>query len=206
MNTKKIALTLGLMLIFITVTVLVFQWALTIEKVQMPFVIERQQAIIYRKEFKDYKYKQMYNKATQGLEMIDQFEREYPPTPTPTPKEQARGEIVTKSTTVAPIPKYLTNDGSANRGRALAWIQQRWSGDDVTAFDNILKKESGYRADAVNEIGAGGICQAYPASKMGCNISNDDLMCQLEWCNSYIISRYETPSKAYGFHVINNWF
>lgn len=125
---------------------------------------------------------------------------------TPEPKTQGKTEISSNSSTVASFPKYLNDEGAANREKALVWLKSKYSGDDLIAFDNILKKESGYRASAVNEIGAGGICQAYPAAKMGCNLSPDDLMCQLQWCDSYITSRYGSPTKAYQFHIVNNWF
>lgn len=210
MKTKLIALTIGILVIFIVILVSIFRWAMTIELVQSPVKIEWQKAIIYRKEFKDYKFKNMKNKAVEGIKFIDEYYKEYPselPTPTPTPKIEGKAEILPKKKTIVEsFPKYLTDNGASNREKALAWIAERWSGDDLTAFDNILKKESGYRADAINEIGAGGICQAYPASKMGCEVSNEALECQLNWCNQYIISRYGTPTQAYIFHTANNWF
>ena len=209
MKTKLIALTIGILVIFIVILVTIFRWAVTIEFVQSPVKIEWQKAIIYRKEYKGYKFKNMQNKAVEGIKFIDEYYKEYPselPTPTPTPKIEGKGEILPKKTIVESFPKYLTDNGASNREKALAWIAERWSGDDLTAFDNILKKESGYRADAVNEIGACGIGQAYPCEKMGCQVSDDDLMCQLEWVNRYIVNRYGSPSEAWSFHLLENYY
>jgi len=128
------------------------------------------------------------------------------PKSTIVPKVSPTPTQVPKSSQIEAFTKYLTDNGASNRERALAWIATKWQGDNLTAFDNIIKKESGYRADAVNEIGAGGICQAYPAEKMPCELSDNDLMCQLEWCNNYIVNRYKTPAEAWSFHLENNWF
>lgn len=119
-------------------------------------------------------------------------------------------KVENKPQTMAPAPKFatfrkfLTDKGASNRDWVLSYLKDKFSGDDLIAMDNIFKKESGYRTDAVNEIGAGGICQAYPMTKMGCDL--DDLKCQVDWCISYVENRYKTPTQAYEFHQINNWF
>lgn len=108
---------------------------------------------------------------------------------------------------VESFPKYLTDQGNINRTHILSYMEQQgYDQDNITAMDNIFKKESGYRADALNEIGAGGICQAYPASKMGCQLTTEDLMCQVNWCLSYVKGRYGSPLEAWNFHLANNWF
>jgi len=119
------------------------------------------------------------------------------PSVTPTPKPKA---------TIQSFPKYLTDNGAKNRDKILALASAKYQGDDLVALDNIIKKESGYRPEALNEIGAGGICQAYPSSKMGCPLSQDGLNCQLDWCINYINNRYGSPSKAWNFHQQQNWF
>lgn len=205
MKTKITAAVLGIVILLIVLTTALIRFVLTIDYIQMPFKIEWQKAIIYRNESKDYKFNKMQEKAKEGIRYIDNYYKEYPQE-LPTPKAPEKVEIQSKKTTVESFPKYLTNSGDTNRNKALEWMTAKWDGDNVVAFDNILKKESGYRADALNEIGAGGICQAYPASKMPCSLSNNDLMCQLEWCNNYIVSRYKTPIEAWNFHLINNWF
>ena len=105
------------------------------------------------------------------------------------------------------FPKYLTDQGAINRTHVLSYLEQQgYDQDNITAMDNIFKKESGYRADALNEIGAGGVCQSYPFSKMGCQLTTEDLMCQVDWCLGYVKGRYGTPVEAWNFHEINNWF
>jgi len=119
------------------------------------------------------------------------------PSPTPTP---------IKKTTIPSFPKYLTDQGAINRMNILTMARQEYQGDDLIAFDNIIKKESGYRPDAINEIGAGGIGQAYPASKMNCPLDQSGLECQYQWVKSYIKNRYGSPVKAWNFHQKENWY
>ena len=122
------------------------------------------------------------------------------PSLTPTPKPKAQTYYI-KS-----FPKYLTDQGAINRMNILAMAKEKYQGDDLISLDNIIKKESGYRPEALNEIGAGGICQAYPYTKMNCPLSQDGLNCQLDWCINYINNRYGSPTKAWNFHQVNNYF
>lgn len=115
-------------------------------------------------------------------------------------------EVEASTPLIESYPKYLTEQGNINRNRVLALLNKRYDKNNVIAMDNIFKKESGYRADAINEIGAGGICQAYPYTKMDCELTTEDLMCQVEWCLSYVKNRYGTPIEAWNFHLVNNWF
>lgn len=118
--------------------------------------------------------------------------------PTPTPTVEPITPII------LPVVKYLTDAGASNRDRGLAMIAAKWDSDNVTAFDNIIKKESGWRTDAVNEIGACGIGQSLPCEKMGCALDNLD--CQVKWVDRYIVSRYGTPLNAWSFWLANNWY
>ncbi len=117
-------------------------------------------------------------------------------TPTPTIKK------------IEPFKKLLTPEAAKIREVILAKIQSEYDETNALALDNIFKKESGYRPDAVNEIGAGGMCQAYPATKMNCPIDNtaEAVTCQLNWCEKYVQSRYGTPEAAWAFHETHNWF
>lgn len=109
---------------------------------------------------------------------------------------------------VVPFKKYLTPQAATIREVILARIQSEYDEVNALAFDNIIKKESGYRPDAMNEIGAGGIAQALPASKMGCPIEakTEAALCQYEWMKKYIENRYGTPVKAWEFHLAMNWY
>lgn len=72
---------------------------------------------------------------------------------------------------------------------------------DNTYANYIYMHESGCRTDAVNEIGACGIGQAYPCGKMGCSLS--DYACQNAFFNNYAIQRYGSWEAAY-YYWLNN--
>jgi hypothetical protein len=185
MNTlQKYSFSIGLFVCGYIIAIFASWFTLNYE-LRSPLVINWQSPIIARK-----------------MPVIKTVKPEATPVPkvSPTPTDKPlQGQI-------EPFPKLLTTEAVNYREKALDWIATHWQNDDLTAFDNIIKKESGYRPDALNEIGAGGICQAYPSSKMPCKLADDDLMCQLEWCNNYIVSRYGTPSEAWSFHLASNWF
>jgi hypothetical protein len=114
------------------------------------------------------------------------------------------GESVKR--TVVPFTKFLTEKGAKNREWVLSYVSKYFQGDELVAFDNILKKEAGYREDAVNGIGACGMPQALPCSKMNCPLNESGLECQVQWFIGYINRRYGSPSEAWRFHLINNWY
>ena len=120
------------------------------------------------------------------------------PSATPTPRPR---------TSIQKFVKYLTSNGEKNREYALTYLSKYYSGDELTAADNILKKEAGYRTDAVNEIGCGGMPQACPATKMGCALDQSGLDCQLNFFVNYIKSRYQgSPLIAWAHHLSVNWY
>lgn len=122
-------------------------------------------------------------------------------------KKRIIPQVEASEPVIESFPKYLTDQGDINRTHVLSYMEQQgYNQNNIVAMDNIFKKESGYRADALNEIGAGGICQAYPYTKMGCELTTEDLMCQVDWCLNYVNVRYGSPVEAWDFHIINNWF
>lgn len=122
------------------------------------------------------------------------------PTPTSTPTPVAKPKV-------SSFKKYLTDQGAANREWVLNYAKTHYSGDELIAFDNILKKEAGYRPDALNEIGAGGIAQAYPHTKMGCPLTQEGLQCQVDWFISYLENRYQgSPLIAWEWHLTHGWY
>jgi len=130
----------------------------------------------------------------------------------PVPEETATPSAtptVKQAKVVQPFKKFLTIEGNETRNKVLPLIASAWK-DEVNqvSFDNILKIESGYRADAVNSIGACGMGQANPCVKMDCELSYTDeaIKCQLDWINNYIVRRYGTPEKAWNFHMVNGWY
>ena len=105
------------------------------------------------------------------------------------------------------FPKYLTDQAVGTRKRVMAYLSKYYSGNELIAFDNLIKKESGYRYDAVNpDSGACGMPQSLPCLKMGCTLDEGGEMCQAEWMRVYIENRYGSPMEAYKFHLENNWY
>lgn len=147
----------------------------------------------------------VYERAPKTLERKEGAKEEQISTPSASLVKTVVAKEV-KPTTVFPHKKFLTDKGAETRQIVMNIVQQMYSGDDLIAFDNLIKKESGYRFDALNEIGAGGLCQAYPATKMNCPLTEDGISCQVTWCAEYINRRYGSAVKAWEFHLQNNWF
>lgn len=112
------------------------------------------------------------------------------PAPTPTP-------VVTER----PQPAYT---GGKDDWLAAAGIpQSEWA-----AVDYIVSHESGWRPTVTNSIGAHGLCQALPASKMasaGADYMSNPVT-QLRWCSSYAAQRYGSWWSAYAFWSSNRWW
>lgn len=135
--------------------------------------------------------------------------RKLSPTPTPKKSVSPTPVPVTKVSRFDSVKKYLTDDANKVRNALLVKIEKDYPNiDDQVAMDNIFKQESGYRPDAINEIGACGMGQALPCSKMPCQLSysNEDVQCQYLWVKQYVTNRYATPSMAWEHHLVNNWY
>lgn len=82
-------------------------------------------------------------------------------------------------------------------------IDQASCGDNEYA-QFIYQHESGCRTNAVNEIGACGIGQAWPCEKMPCTLY--DYECQNQFFTSYMVGRYGSWELAYDYWVAHsNW-
>jgi hypothetical protein len=84
-----------------------------------------------------------------------------------------------------------------------------WTGDQWTAFNNIVMAESKWNVAATNpSSGAYGIPQALPGSKMASAGANwqSSAATQIAWMIGYIKSRYGTPVNAWNFHLANGWY
>ena len=68
----------------------------------------------------------------------------------------------------------------------------------------IYMRESGCRTDAINPIGACGLGQALPCSKMGCSLSDWD--CQNAFFVRYAISVYGSPAAAWSAWQSKSWW
>jgi len=77
--------------------------------------------------------------------------------------------------------------------------------DEPAAIIELICRESSLNPKAVNKSsGAAGLFQAYPASKLKCELSDVD--CQISWGKNYIKQRYGTVEAALLFHDKNNWY
>lgn len=122
----------------------------------------------------------------------------------------ATGDIKTppiaQNKEILPFKKLLTDEGAKTREVVLSHLSKYYSGEELIAADNILKKEAGYRYDAVNEIGCAGMVQACPASELNCPLTKDGILCQADFFVGYINRRYGSPSKAWEHHLQVNWY
>lgn len=70
---------------------------------------------------------------------------------------------------------------------------------EPAAIIELVCRESSLNPRAVNKSsGAAGLFQAYPASKLKCDLSDVD--CQIAWGKAYIEQRYGTAKAALLFH------
>jgi len=116
-------------------------------------------------------------------------------------------KVQAKEYKLAEFPKFLTEQAVGTRKRVMAYLSKYYEGNELIAFDNLIKKESGYRYDAVNaDSGACGMPQSLPCTKMGCSLDESGEMCQIEWMRNYIENRYGSPMEALRFHELNNWY
>ena len=76
-----------------------------------------------------------------------------------------------------------------------------WSEEDYNSLVLLWNAESGWRVTAKNSLGAYGIPQSYPGSKMASAGSDWETNgeTQIRWGLSYISGRYGTPSAAWSF-------
>ena len=73
------------------------------------------------------------------------------------------------------------------------------------AMDNIIQKESSWRPTAING-NAGGLGQALPYSKMGCD-TLEDIKCQSAWLVAYVQDRYSgDANEAWAFWQAHGWW
>lgn len=78
-------------------------------------------------------------------------------------------------------------------------------GPEASTAIELVCRESSLNPKAVNKSsGAAGLFQAYPASKLGCELSDVD--CQIAWGKNYIKQRYGTVEAALLFHDKKGWY
>ena len=128
------------------------------------------------------------------------------------PKQQALAEVKSASEvaptmnvpTPTPQPTPEPTPERTPQDTAQATLNDLGQGDAWYAVQYIGSKESSWNPLAVNSIGACGLFQALPCSKMNCELS--DVACQVRWATNYATQRYGSWHQAYQFWVTHNWW
>src|SRR5690606_15352265 len=122
--------------------------------------------------------------------------------------EQAAQEAANTNPTSVHIPSSC-DECSGNRATGCA-LTLEW-GFDLEQFgclEPLWSRESGWNERAANSIGAYGIPQALPGSKM--SSEGDDWetnpVTQIRWGLGYIQGRYGTPCAAWEHSENNGWY
>ena len=107
-------------------------------------------------------------------------------------EEPARRAAAASSTSVEVLQAYAHD---------LVINSYGWTESDFISLVALWNAESGWRVTAKNALGAYGIPQAYPGSKMASAGSDWETNgeTQIRWGLSYISGRYGTPSAAWLF-------
>lgn len=88
------------------------------------------------------------------------------------------------------------------------WNADR-NGSDFKSLIKLFNQESGWNPTARNpSSGAYGIPQSLPGNKMASEGSDwaTNWKTQINWGLKYIKGRYKTPTRAWNFHLKNNWY
>jgi len=98
-----------------------------------------------------------------------------------------------------------TNAQNQALGKAMA-ASYGWStGEEWTAFNNIVMAESGWDDEAANPSSdARGIAQNINGWSSSYQAGNAPQ--QIAWMLNYIKGRYGDPIKAWQFHLANGWY
>lgn len=100
--------------------------------------------------------------------------------------------------TIKPKPAPASST-AVSGGNCEDWMRQ--AGIPVNATTKkLIINESGCKPHAKNpSSGACGIPQAWPCSKLPCELNNSGAVCQLKWMDSYVKGRYGSWDKALSF-------
>lgn len=121
-------------------------------------------------------------------------------TPSYTPTmEFTKKEIVASHTELAQQPKALLavkettktqKTAISGSGACEAWMSEAGIAK-TPATTKLILNESGCKPNARNsKSGACGIPQAYPCSKLPCQLNSSGAVCQLKWMDGYVKERY----------------
>lgn len=124
----------------------------------------------------------------------------------PTQLAIVENQQVTDPIVVNPIPNETTTVETPPATVVETVQEIPVSDNEAKAF--IYYKESTNRLDAVNEIGACGLGQSLPCSKLenDCPDWRTNYACQDAWFTNYMTSRYGTWQNAQDFWLRNHWW
>lgn len=140
-----------------------------------------------------------------------------PPTrvkPANEPAPQLMAKVVIPSTmaTVVTTPIAITASYSAPAAPTPSYAPPEQASVTVlgtsAAMQFIFQHESGGRLDAVNEIGACGLGQSLPCSKLAnvCPNWRTDAACQIQFFTSYAVGRYGSWENAQTAWLSKHWW
>jgi len=90
-------------------------------------------------------------------------------------------------------------------------VLETWGSKQWDSFDRIISKESinwtvtDYHYPESKKSSTYGLCGTLIKTHK-IDVDGFDVYAQVDWCINYIYERYETPQKAWQFHIKNNWF
>lgn len=122
--------------------------------------------------------------------------------PSPTPKKRTMIKNVFASETKLKSYPYKEKIAYMDQGQKDVMTKVESTAGD--AYAELIFRESGFHPTSVNSIGACGLGQALPCSKMNCELTDVD--CQINWVKSYVERRYGTVEKALAFHDEKGWY
>lgn len=121
-----------------------------------------------------------------------------------------RSEHLTKpvgsdvTTTESAKPQEQETITNSPEDTAKATLNDLGQSDAWYAVRYIAFKESSWNPAAINSIGACGLFQALPCSKLPCSL--EDVPCQVRWATNYATQRYGSWHYAYVFWVNHGWW
>lgn len=125
------------------------------------------------------------------------------PTPSTTPKKKAQiGDLVGNVEASEIAYPYESKVAYMDEGQIS--VMRQVESTLGKGYAELIFRESGFHPTSVNSIGACGLGQALPCSKMACELS--DVPCQLEWVKNYVVRRYGNVTQALYFHDGHGWY
>lgn len=105
---------------------------------------------------------------------------------------------------VVPIKKYTYTNYSKleHYDEIIAYLKTIYTNWEDAA--ELTAREASFNPHVINSIGACGLPQALPCSKMKCELT--DIKCQLDWQKEYVSDRYGTITKALDHSYKLNWY